>query len=106
MNNLKKILFERNIKQNKMAEDIGIIATRLNNYVNGNTEPDIKTMIKIADYLNISLDFLCGRQYNNNVGYIPDDRKDSVKRLVDLQQGSFEKADSYIQALVDVDNRW
>lgn len=99
---LKQILFERKIKQNKMAEDLGINKTTLNNYVNGNTEPDIHTLIKIANYLDVSLDFLFDRQYNNQIGYIPDERRETVKKLASLNDIQFEKVSSYIDAIIDM----
>jgi len=42
----------RNIKQNKMAKDLGITPQYLNNIEKGRTEPRRDLMIKIADYLH------------------------------------------------------
>ena len=40
-------------------------------------------------------------KYCNNVGYIPDEKKEAVKKLLALEDVKFEKVDSYIDALLD-----
>lgn len=64
-NSLKKVLKEQRIKnklkQREIAKEIGVTERTYCNYENGTREPDIDTLIKIADYYNISLDILTGR---------------------------------------------
>lgn len=101
---IKKIIFEKNIKQNQMAKDLAINTTTLNNYANEKTEPDIKTLIKIADYFDVSLDYLCGRQWNNQVGYIPDEKKDLVKLVLQLNETNTLKLFGYASGLLATQN--
>lgn len=48
--------------QNAIAQDLGLSQQRLNNYVNGQREPDFDTAIKIAEYFHVSLDYLAGKE--------------------------------------------
>lgn len=101
-----KILYLRktlNKTQEEIASILNITRATYANYESGKTQPDFDTLIKIADFYDVSLDYLCDRQYNNNVGYIPDDRKDLVKKIIKLDEKSFEKTEGYVSALLDND---
>lgn len=99
---LKEIMINQEIKQNKLAKDLNISTTSLNNYCNNKTEPDIATLIKLANYLNVSLDYLCGRQWNNQIGYIPENKKNTIQKLLELDDMNFERVDTYINARFEV----
>lgn len=47
--------------QQNVADYLGISRVAYTNYENDKREPDIKTLIKIADYFSVSLDELIGR---------------------------------------------
>ncbi|MBO8427453.1 MAG: helix-turn-helix transcriptional regulator [Firmicutes bacterium] len=59
---LGEILEDLDIKQKKISEALGIPRNTMSNYVTGRTEPDFETLIKIADYLNVSVDSILGRK--------------------------------------------
>lgn len=99
--NLKKILFDKKIKQNQMANELKINKTTFNNYVNENTQPDIETLVDIANYLDVSLDYLCERPYNNQIGYVQDNRKVTMKKIAELSDKQFDKVEAYVTALID-----
>lgn len=98
---LKEIRESNGITQTKLAADLNIPLMTYNNYENKKAEPNIKMLKKLANYFNVSLDYLCDRQYNNNIGYIPDNVKDTVKKLIQLQEIDLAKADAYITALLE-----
>lgn len=52
---------ERGITAYKVAKGTGISQGQMNEYKNGKTKPTIENLIKIADYLECSIDFLLGR---------------------------------------------
>jgi transcriptional regulator with XRE-family HTH domain len=55
---------ERNLKQKEFAEAINIHNRNINRYELGLREPDFDTLIKIADFFNVSTDYLLGRTEN------------------------------------------
>lgn len=59
--NLKYLRKEHALSQQKIADILGIPQRRYSNYETGTSEPNIETLIKIADYYKISLDYLVGR---------------------------------------------
>lgn len=58
--NLRKFRLEKNVSQQQLADVIGTTQQSINKYENHSTEPDIETLIKLADYFEISVDQLVG----------------------------------------------
>lgn len=58
---LKSIRKERGISQLKMAMDLNMNQNSISRYENMEREADYETLIKFADYFDISLDYLLGR---------------------------------------------
>ena len=63
---LKKIRKERRISQLKLAMDLNMNQNTISRYENMEREADYETLIKFADYFNVSLDYLLGRQDERN----------------------------------------
>lgn len=58
---LKELRIEKQITQKKIAERLNITQQTYSDYETGRTNPDIETLIKICDFLEISTDYLIGR---------------------------------------------
>lgn len=52
---------EKGVSQQKVADAIGSNQQSIHRYENGDYEPDIQTLILLADYFDTSIDFLVGR---------------------------------------------
>ncbi len=55
---------EKKLKQKEFAEAVKIHNRNINRYELGLREPDFDTLIKIADFFNVSTDYLLGRTEN------------------------------------------
>ncbi|WP_144452718.1 helix-turn-helix domain-containing protein [Bacillus subtilis] len=55
---IKKLREEKKMKQQEVADKLGIARTTYASYEQGKREPDHETLIKIADYYNVTIDFL------------------------------------------------
>lgn len=58
---LKAIRQERHMKQREVAEHLGIRVRSYQAYEGGTREPDIDTLIALADFFGVTLDDLVGR---------------------------------------------
>ncbi len=58
--NLKRLREGKGISQQKLAAAIGVSQQSVNAYENKAVEPDIDTLIALADYFETSVDFLVG----------------------------------------------
>ena len=63
---LTEIRKQEGVSQKQLAADLHISAGNLCDWEKGRTEPDIEMLIKIADYFDVSLDALLGREENEN----------------------------------------
>ena len=61
LDRLKELRKERNVSQQALGEIVGFSQQSINKYENNNIEPDISTLIKLADYFDVSVDYLIGR---------------------------------------------
>lgn len=84
--NLEKILKDNKITQKELAKEINLTPAGINNYIKGKTEPNIDTLIKIANYFNISLDYLVDRPYSNDIGFITNDEKELLNNYKKLNK--------------------
>ena len=58
--NLRLLRESHGISQQKLAEAVGLTQQSINKYENHKIEPDITTLIQIADFFHTSVDFLIG----------------------------------------------
>jgi transcriptional regulator with XRE-family HTH domain len=58
---LKELRQSRKISQLKLALDLNMNQNSISRYETGEREADYETLIKFADYFNVSLDYLLGR---------------------------------------------
>ncbi len=61
INNLFKALEEKRISAKKLSDDTGISTGNISDWKSGRCLPSINALITIANYLNISIDYLVGR---------------------------------------------
>ena len=58
--NLRMLRESHGISQQKLADAIGISQQSVNKYENHQTQPDIVTLIQMADFFHTSVDYLIG----------------------------------------------
>ncbi|MBQ9937707.1 MAG: helix-turn-helix transcriptional regulator [Oscillospiraceae bacterium] len=64
---LKEIRKSKGISQLKLAIDLNTTQNTISRYENGKREPGINELIQIADYFNISIDYLLERTDNPQI---------------------------------------
>lgn len=85
-NRLKALRECKNIKQGKFADKIGITRQSMGNYENGKQYPTIEIMIKMADCLDCSLDYLLGRTDESGmpISSLEDTRLSKLRHFLDM----------------------
>ncbi|MBE6804926.1 MAG: helix-turn-helix transcriptional regulator [Ruminococcaceae bacterium] len=64
---LKEIRKSKGISQLKLALDLNTNQNTISRYETGEREPGITELIKIADYFNVSVDYLLERTNNPDI---------------------------------------
>ena len=99
--NLKKLRKRIGVNQKEIAEKIGITDKTYANYENRNTEPNIKTLCKLADFYHITLDELVGREQKNIIdkGLLNDIELDIIDKMQQLDRDNQIRLQTYTYAL-------
>lgn len=95
--NLKKLRQNENLTQEEVAKLINKSAVAYGYYESGRNEPDLKTLIKLADFYKVSIDYLLDRQYNNQIGYIPENKKELIKEIINLTDNEAKEVQIFIK---------
>ena len=58
---LAKLRDSRNLSQKDVAKEFGVVVRAYQRYEYGEREPQLSVLIRMADFYNVSLDYLAGR---------------------------------------------
>lgn len=64
---LKELRKSRKISQLKLAMDLNMNQNSISRYESGEREADYATLIRLADYFDVSVDYLLERTDNPNI---------------------------------------
>ena len=64
---LKELRESKRLTQKEVAEIIGYSEISYARYEKGEREPDISTLCKLAEYFNVTVDYLIGRDNLKNL---------------------------------------
>lgn len=78
--NLKRLRVRDHVTQQQLAAAVGVSQQSINKYENHNIEPDIETLIAIADFFHTSVDELLGRPFVPNEPPLSQDEMDIISK--------------------------
>lgn len=58
---LKSLRKAKKVSQNDLADGLGVTRTQISDLENGKTTTSIERLVALADYFDVSLDYLVGR---------------------------------------------
>ncbi|MBO4562009.1 MAG: helix-turn-helix transcriptional regulator [Clostridia bacterium] len=65
MNRIRELREDLDLRQIDVSNATGIDQKTLSNYETGKTNPDSTAIIRLADYFNVTTDYLLGRASHN-----------------------------------------
>lgn len=81
-NRLKFLMEERNISQKELSKELNIAISTLNGYANDYREPDYKTLIGLAQYFDVSVDYLLGVSNISKVCLAKNENSEQLQQLI------------------------
>ena len=93
---------KKNITQKEIAEKLFLTQNGYSSYENGRTEPNIETLCKLADFYDVSLDYLVGRERNNDIGYLNDRQISAIKLLKLLNEENLIQEIGRLNLLIEL----
>ena len=64
---LRELRKSKNVNQTALGNDVGVTLKQIQRYEHGLNEPTLSVLIALADYFNVSVDYLLGRTDNPDV---------------------------------------
>lgn len=103
--NLKKLRTKNGVTQGQLADAVGVSQQSINKYENHNIEPDIDTLIAIADFFNTSVDELVGHYSNTEDNNIAFRLNNDELRLISQYRFLDQKQKESIQLILENYNK-
>lgn len=88
---LRNLINDRNITQKQLASDLNIAPSTLGNYIQDSREPDFQTLKDIANYFNVTVDYLI----DNRSPYTKSRNEEELLRI--YRSLSPEQQDLYLE---------
>ena len=99
---LKEYRKKLSISQMELSRKIGIPQTTYSHYENSTNEPDIKTLIKLADFYKVPIDALVERKFHNiDFAKFTDTHYELTEKIASLTEVQCEKLLSYIDGFTN-----
>lgn len=94
---LKNLRKQNNLTQTQLAQALNLSKNQILRYENELTPIPSNELIEMANFFNVSLDFLCNRPFNNNIGYIPENVRELVKIIISLNEQDIKEVYSFVK---------
>lgn len=98
--NLKTLRLSTKLNQTDYAKIFNITQGTYSNYENGITQPDLSLLVAIANYHNVSIDYLIGRKFDDSYKYLTKPQKDIVEKLCLLDEKYLSKVEDFISGML------
>ena len=79
MNRIRDLREDRDLRQSDLAKMVGIDQRTISNYETGKSNPDSDALIRLADFFNVSIDYLVGRVQQDF--YYSQDKKKVIENI-------------------------
>lgn len=99
---LKSFRSKLNLSQAELSKKVNIPTTTLFNYELGKCEPNIETLIKLANFYNVSLDELVGREADTiNLKYLDENEAYLIRKILKMNDLELAKTRAYVTGLTE-----
>ena len=101
---LRKLRAKTNLTQTEVARISGINLRNYNKYENNVSEPDIKTLCKLADFYHVSIDELVGRNTDIiNLNTLEPEVSTLIKKIIKMNNIQKAQTINFVGALTMFD---
>ena len=100
MENIRVLRKQSGLTMKQLGIELGMAESTVSLYETGKRSPDIQSLIRIADFFDVSLDYLCGRKCDNSERAISSKQSKVLSLFDDLNEEGKEKLIDYADDLV------
>lgn len=99
---IKELRNNKNITQNQLANAIGISKYAIAKYETGEREPSLDIVVKIANYFNVSTDYLLGNSEIENIDKYINNFKEYQEPIIKIIENVCSIADKKTKKIESV----
>ena len=97
---LKKLRKAKNLTQIELAKKLNVANGTVGNWESGNRQPDYETLKKIAEFFNVTTDYLLGREQTFlKTNSLTENQKKGIRLAEQLSAEQMEKVIEYASFL-------
>ena len=99
---------KKGVSQSEVAKFLNISQSNYSKYERGEIEPDLSTLIKLADYFDVSIDYLLGHTvpYLINKSEFSNKQLNVIEELKTLDNDQCNSVVAYMKGLKDEKNNF
>ena len=101
---LKDLRKSKRLKQKDIAKMLNVAESTYCGYEKETSEPTLDTLCKLADFYNVNLDYLIGRNVNIDNQYT-NEQQTAINLLTQLDSIYLSMTTRYIEKILDDQNR-
>lgn len=99
---LRDFRLKLGFSQRQLSEKLNIPQTTLFSYETNACQPPIDTLIKLADFYNVSVDELIGRESETlNLKYLGENESYLIKKILKMNDLELAKTKAYVMGLME-----
>ena len=100
MKRMRSLRKEAGVTMKEVGVALGLSESTVSLYENGKRSPDVQTLIQIADYFNVSLDTLCGRDFESRTLDLSQTESFLLNAFKKVNKEGQDKIISYVEDLL------
>lgn len=98
---IKELRTKMKLSQYEIAKKLEIPQTTFYNYETERNDPSIKTLIKMADFFNVSIDELVGRETDMlNLKFLDDDQSLIIKAVLRMNKEQLSYTKKFVNTMI------
>ena len=99
---IKELRQKLGISQREVSEKLNIPQTTLFSYEKNVSDPNIATLIKLADFYNVTVDELLGREADTiNLKFLGETESYLIKKILKMNKLELDKTKAYVMGLTE-----
>lgn len=96
---LRMLIEERNLTQKQIAQDLNIAPSTMGGYVQGMSQPDFETLKRLAEYFDVSSDYLLDIPEQKTNNFLEDELLRVFRYMTSEQKSLFiEQGKVFVRA--------
>ena len=98
---LKELRLKNNLTQEDIAKKINKSAVAYGYYESGRNEPDLKTLLTLADFYHVTIDYLVEHEvpYLIDKSILNNEQNNLINKIIKLNKEQCMLVDAYIEGL-------